>query len=691
MIHRKISQQYSSIQFPYRSLVYAATKIAAIWISVLLLLCIQTSIAQTISFSGDAEADFSGVEGVFVIDDTPLGFPLNPDVGVPSLLGTVISGWDIKSVYFATDLDHLFVGIDYFGIAGDADGNGDPGVASNGLISLGGQDIPEIGRSESIALAIDLDQDGIFELAAGVPAGNPIGLPELGCVNFDINDCFGLYSHSGGPANQQGTNFASLIDGTNTLFASPSASAPDIEFTINWSNISEETGDGIGSNECTTFFFDINIFSGSFLDDGIGEDFVPSGNGISTVELEVCKDCEGTIFGTQTIDLCGECGGDNSSCGIKTISFTGNPESDFSGEGIFVVDDGVPDVGVPGQIPGNISGWDIEKVYFFTNIRELYIGVDYFGIAGDADGDGFPSDASTELESIGGQDLPDMARTETLAIQMDLNLDGIFDVIAGVPTGDPIGGSLGCPNFDLNDCFGVYNYLDTSSVSVGSRFLSLTDFDSNLFALPSSDVPDIEFNIENWDELAGWDDIEPNTCQTFEFDIQIFSGSFEDAGIGEDFIPSQQSATTVSLEVCADCEGIPFGPNVNDGCGICGGDGSTCAGTCDCSDPGAILEGSNFGNKTYFFGTFGDDIICGSDENDVIFGFGGNDCIDSAGGNDKVFAGFGHDIVDLGLGDDKAFGGPGDDDIDGNEGSDTIFGGFGFDTCLGETVLFCEQ
>ena len=72
---------------------------------------------------------------------------------------------------------------------------------------------------------------------------------------------------------------------------------------------------------------------------------------------------------------------------------------------------------MPSQIPGSVSGWDIEKVYFFTNIRELYIGVDYFGIAGDADGDGFPSDASIELESIGGQDLPDMARTETLAIQ----------------------------------------------------------------------------------------------------------------------------------------------------------------------------------------------------------------------------------------------------------------------------------
>jgi len=262
------------------------------------------------------------------------------------------------------------------------------------------------------------------------------------------------------------------------------------------------------------------------------------------------------------------------SANAQIINFTGDVESDFSGEGVFVIDDGDLDVGVPPQLPmGSISGWDIEKVYFFTNINQLYIGVDYFGIAGDADGDGLPGTPSAELSSIGGQDLPDMANSESLAIQMDLNQDSIFDVVAGVPGGDPPGGTLGCPNFDLNDCFGVYNYVnDTPAVS----FLSLTGNTSNLFALPSSDIPDIEFNIENWNTLAGWDNVEANTCQTFEFDVQIFSGSFQDAVIGEDFIPSQTSTLTVSLEVCADCEGTIFGTIEPDECGVCFGDNSTC-------------------------------------------------------------------------------------------------------------------
>lgn len=428
-MNRKISQQYTCIHFPYRSLFYTAVKITTLWISLLLLVCIQTSFGQTISFTGDAEADFSGVEGAFVIDDTFVGLPVPPDVGVPAQLGSVISGWDIKSIYFATDLDHLFVGIDYFGIAGDAEGDGDPGNASTDLISIGGQDPPDFAMSESFVVQIDLDQDGSNDLVAGVPAGNPPG-GTLGCVNFDIEDCFGLYNYfDGGMFSNPGSSFDSLIDGTNTLFASPSGSAPDIEFTIDWSNISEETGDGIGTNECVTF----------------------------------------------------------------------------------------------------------------------------------------------------------------------------------------------------------------------------------------------------------------------SFDVRIFSGSFQDAGIGEDYVPTQLDLTTVSLEVCRDCAGILFGPNVEDECGVCGGNGSSCASTCDCSDPDAITEGFVHRGKTYFFGTFGDDIICGTEDRDVIFGFAGNDCIDSADGNDKVFAGFGHDIVDLGLGDDKAFGGPGDDEIDGNDGTDVIFGGFGFDTCLGESVLFCEQ
>ena len=63
------------------------------------------------------------------------------------------------------------------------------------------------------------------------------------------------------------------------------------------------------------------------------------------------------------------------------ILFTGNVESDFSGAGVFVANDylgGIPatDVGVPPQISGNTSGWDMSRVYFFSNINQLFIGID---------------------------------------------------------------------------------------------------------------------------------------------------------------------------------------------------------------------------------------------------------------------------------------------------------------------------
>lgn len=529
---------------------------------------VSSSNAQTISFTGDAEADFSG-QGVFVLEDETF-----QDVGIPPGWPYPQSGWDIKKAHFLTTLSQLHIGVEYYGIAGDADGDGDPNNSSQELTARGGQDLPNLANSESIAVAIDLDQDGIFDMIAGVPGGDSAG-GDLGCENYDINDCFGLYHYfHDGPVSQLSYRFESLIEHP-IINQNPSISAarPDFEFTIDDWNLISGWGT-VEPNTCKTFSFDVGLFSGSFQDDGIGEDFMPNSSNSTTVSLEVCTDCEGTVFGNKTIDLCGVCGGDNSSCGVKTINFTGDPETDFTGDGVFVVNDffgDTPslDVGVPGQLGSVISGWDIKSTYFFTNINELYIGLDYFGIAGDSDGNGFPGSPSPELVAIGGQDIPDMGLSESLAIQIDLNQDGIFEFIAGVPAGDPPNGSLGCENFDLNDCFGLFNDSNNNSSSVGNSFESLITPLDNSFALPSSDLPDIEFKIGDWQNLSGWDAIEPDSCETFSFDVRMYSGSFQDAGIGEDFIPSQIQISTVSLEVCTDCDGLPFGPNKPGECG-CG-------------------------------------------------------------------------------------------------------------------------
>ena len=185
-------------------------------------------------------------------------------------------------------------------------------------------------------------------------------------------------------------------------------------------------------------------------------------------------------------------------------------------------------------------------------------------------------------------------------------------------------------------------------------------------------IPDIIDEDDDNDGVSDTNDsnpLDPDVC------IDSDSDTCDDCSVGtDDFGP------------LADNDPLNDGPDA-DGDGICDA-GETQA--CDCGNPDAITEGFVFRGKTYIFGTFADDIICGTSEKDIIFAFSGDDCIDSAEGNDKVFAGFGDDIVTLGAGNDRAFGGPGNDDIEGNDGADWVLGGFGEDFCDAEITYACE-
>ena len=92
----------------------------------------------------------------------------------------------------------------------------------------------------------------------------------------------------------------------------------------------------------------------------------------------------------------------------ETLTFTGNVESDFltpGGElrrGVVLLPDAnfgpqdipidSPDVGLPPgpQWAGRLSGWDIQNILFQLdfNTGALHIGINCFGVCGDADGDG---------------------------------------------------------------------------------------------------------------------------------------------------------------------------------------------------------------------------------------------------------------------------------------------------------------
>ena len=77
-----------------------------------------------------------------------------------------------------------------------------------------------------------------------------------------------------------------------------------------------------------------------------------------------------------------------------------------------------------------------------------------------------------------------------------------------------------------------------------------------------------------------------------------------------------------------------------------------------------------------------DNVIDGTEADEVILAGGGSDTVDAGGGDDLVLAGSGEDTVNAGDGDDLVVAGSGDDLIDGGEGNDVVFAGRGNDTVI---------
>lgn len=228
--------------------------------TLLIVVCIAAALtlsanAQPVTFTGDVETDFTHSQTRTVVD------PGGVDVGMPTSFppGT-ISGNDMKDVRLIYDptTDILYVGINTYGIAGDVDGDGDPANTSATLVAAGGVDLPDFSSTESFCIFFDMDQDGTYDAIAGV-AGN------TDVTGFSVNQFSGSAAL---PSFAFGTP---LPSNTGALFANPSSSQPDLEFTVlNFSTLPLSSGSDADPN---TFAF--NTFIGSLEDDGIGEDFLP--------------------------------------------------------------------------------------------------------------------------------------------------------------------------------------------------------------------------------------------------------------------------------------------------------------------------------------------------------------------------------------------------------------------------------
>jgi len=267
-------------------------------------------------------------------------------------------------------------------------------------------------------------------------------------------------------------------------------------------------------------------------------------------------------------------------------TFTGDVPTDFTtADTVIVPDPNGIDVGVPVNQapPGTISGWDMSAVYFDydwdTDI--MYIGIDCYGICGDADGDGDPGSASGWLTGIGGIDYPDLDATEGFAVLFDTNntctgnaVVGDYEAVVGVDI-----------NGDITARFGVYDFNGGSPYAPTINFGNPLTQTASLFASPSAAQPDIELSVADFSTLPGFTFI---PGESYTMTIQTFMGSLEDAGIGEDNIPFQ--AQCVSVTIPAPPDGISLQKTVYTGWNS----GASCPGT-------DLVVAPNGTNITYCF------------------------------------------------------------------------------------------
>jgi len=228
-------------------------------------------------------------------------------------------------------------------------------------------------------------------------------------------------------------------------------------------------------------------------------------------------------------------------------TFTGDVETDFTGPGVLTIPDSVGDVGLPlNAPPGTVSGWDMVDLRLAYNAAAdtLYVGINTYGIAGDADGDGNPDGTSAWLAKNQGTDSANLGSTETIAVYFDLNQDGTFDVIAGVSASTDVTG------------FTVANF-SGNPFSPGLAFgTPLPAHTGTLYANPSAGDPDFEFTILNFSALPGSD------ASVGGFIVWAYMASLEDDGIGEDSIKYSQSPSTITT-IASSADKVDRGGSVN--------------------------------------------------------------------------------------------------------------------------------
>ena len=233
--------------------------------------------------TGDVEKDMPVQPGVSIIVDNPYpsapgstGLPIsNPsDIDIATWMKSDNrqTGMNIKDLrlYYDQAADRMYVGVNMFGIAGDIDGDGNPGGTDLRTQATGGLDVPRFGTgytlptgkqvSETILVAFDMNNDRKLDVIAGIPLDKTKIGPGL--------NGFSVAKYVDGMAGLPYGFGETLYDHMGNLAFDPSADHPDFAFTIE--KFSMLPGADLSKNG-----FGVTAFAGTIGGIVIGEDSMP--------------------------------------------------------------------------------------------------------------------------------------------------------------------------------------------------------------------------------------------------------------------------------------------------------------------------------------------------------------------------------------------------------------------------------
>jgi hypothetical protein len=235
-------------------------------LATLALLGVRAAHADPITFTGNVAQDMNPNTNTSVqvlpIDSNPLATIAETPYMVQN---NIVTGWAVKDLRLSYNsaTDTMYVGVNSYGISGDADGNGNPGTVNPNVLAQapGFQDLPNLGGTKSITVGFaannptDPSQPGTPAFVAGVPADKSqagTGIDGFTVAKYDGN--------GGGIQSDYGSTLTGHV---GALAFNPSAQNPDFEFTI--SNFSKIPGFDPSQG------FWIQLYSGSADDGGVGE------------------------------------------------------------------------------------------------------------------------------------------------------------------------------------------------------------------------------------------------------------------------------------------------------------------------------------------------------------------------------------------------------------------------------------